>query len=181
MLAAPPASAENPSQIVEETAGDGIYVSNARQGDFDESMFTEVVAAARADGIELIVVVPFEALPSTTAFALRSRQATDADVAIVFGPDDVFAADVAEDFEDTAPRAVNAARNAVGPVEQVEAFLLDLTTEPERVRPAIIDRLVRWTLLLLLLFLGAAFMDYMWRQARRSRRRVKLMRSQNFS
>ncbi len=175
---ASPSLAEQPSLIVAETADDGTYVAASRQATFNESMFVEVIARARSMGISLIVVVPDEAEPSTTAFALRSREAADVDVAIVFGPDELFAADVADEYEETGARALNAAREANTPTDKIDVFLTDLTTEPERLRPAMVNRVVRWVVTLLLILLGAALLDALWRQARKSRRRVKLQQAQ---
>lgn len=176
-----PAAAETPSQVVEEAAIDGVFVATARQRQFDESMFTPVVARAKDLGVTLIVAVPFEAEPNTTAFARRVREAADVDVAIVFGPDVEFGADVAEELEDGEVRAINAAREAVDPVAQVDAYLLALTTEPVRTRPAIIGKVVNWVIVLLLVLLIAAGSEHFVKIVKRIRRRATLRRSRSLS
>ena len=173
------ASAETPTRVVEDTSIDGVYIAPSRKPDFDKAVFLEAVAAANEMGITLIVVVPFEAQPSTTAFALRTRQAADVDVAIVFGPDGVFAADVSEDYEDVAIRALNAARVESTPQAQVDTFMVDLTTEPERSRPEMIDTVVRWAILLTAGLLAAASLEWLLRQAKKARRRATLHKSQS--
>ncbi len=176
-LVAAPAAAETPSEVVAETTGDGIYIANTRRNAFDVSMFQPTVDAAAREGIRMIVAVPFDPVPTTTAFARRIREASDADVALVFGPDGVLGADVSEDYEDDEVRALSAARERTTPEGQAEAFLVGLTTEPVRERPEIIDTVVRWIVILLVVLIAAALLEQGVRQAKRARRRYLLRRA----
>jgi len=178
VFAPAPAVGEKPSKIVDETADDGIYIAPARRTQFDSSMFTQVISDARALGITLIIAVPFEAEPTTMAFARRAREAADVDAVIIFGPDGVFATNVSEDLEDNSVRALNAARAQTAPQAQAETFLAEWTTDPVRKRPAVIDQTIRWVVILVAVLLGTAFLEQGVHYLKRLRRRALLRRQQ---
>jgi hypothetical protein len=174
LVTPPPVGAETPTEVLAELVGDNTYVAADRQGEFDETEFERLVVDARALGVNLVIIAPFEVSPTTTAFARRVREASGVGVVVVFGPDGVFAVNVEEDLEDDATRAVNVASDVADPIERVETLITELTTEPVRERPAFFDRVLRWVITLLLVLIGAAVVERLVRQGKKARRRAKL-------
>lgn len=174
LATSPPVAAETPTEVLAELVGDNTYVAADRQGEFDETEFERLVVDARALGVNLVIIAPFEVSPTTTAFARRVREASGVGVVVVFGPDGVFAVNVEEDLEDDATRAVNVASDVADPIERVETLITELTTEPVRERPAFFDRVLRWVITLLLVLIGAAAVERLVRQGKKARRRAKL-------
>ena len=169
-----PAAAENPVDVVAELADDGVYIAPSRSTEADPGMFAPVVEQARADGVTMAVVWPEDPQPNTGAFARRVQEASAADVVLVFGPDDTFGSFVAEDFDESSIRAFAAARPVEEPVAKASAYLTGLLEEPVRERPAIIDDLVRWIVLLLAALVVGAVGEQMIRGFKKSRKRQKL-------
>ena len=177
-LTATPAVAENPSDLIPELADDGVYIAPSRSSEADAGMFITVVERARADGVTLAVVWPEDPQPNTGAFARRVQEASFADVVLVFGPEDTFGSFVAEDYEEGSIRASAAARLVDEPVAKTSAYLTGLLEEPVRERPAIVNELVRWIVLLLAALVVAAVGEQMIRKFKKSRKLQKL-RAQN--
>ena len=177
-LTATPAVAENPSDLIPELADDGVYIAPSRSSEADAGMFITVVERARADGVTLAVVWPEDPQPNTGAFARRVQEASLADVVLVFGPEDTFGSFVAEDYEEDSIRASAAARLVDEPVAKTSAYLTGLLEEPVRERPAIVNELVRWIVLLLAALVVAAVGEQMIRKFKKSRKLQKL-RAQN--
>ena len=177
-LTATPAVAENPSDLIPELADDGVYIAPSRSSEADAGMFITVVERARADGVTLAVVWPEDPQPNTGAFARRVQEASLADVVLVFGPEDTFGSFVAEDYEEGSIRASAAARLVDEPVAKTSAYLTGLLEEPVRERPAIVNELVRWIVLLLAALVVAAVGEQMIRKFKKSRKLQKL-RAQN--
>lgn len=171
LFSSSPARAENPSDLQADLADDGVYIAPARAADADPDAVLPVIERAQAEGITMQVVWPSDPQPNTGAFARRVQELNQVDVVLVFGPDDELGSFVAEDFDDGAVRAINAARQASGPGPQAEAFLTGLLEEPTRERPAIINTLVSWIVILLVVLVAAAVGEQMIRQYRRSRQR----------
>lgn len=173
-LAATPVGAESPFEIVGELVDDGVYIAPGRTSDAEPAMFVAVIEQARADGVSLAVVWPDDPQPNTGAFARRVQEASMADVVLVFGPEDTFGSFVAEDYEERAIRASAAARAVDEPAEKASAYLTGLLEEPVRERPAIINELVRWIVLLLAALVVGAVGEQMIRAFKKSRKRQKL-------
>ncbi len=57
-LTAPPAAAENPGDILEELADDGVYIAPSRSSEADPGMFLPVIEQARAEGVSMAVLWP---------------------------------------------------------------------------------------------------------------------------
>jgi len=68
------------------------------------------------------------------------QEQTDADAALVFPAEGGVEAYVADDYSDSAMRALNAARDASDPVAAVEAFTEALTTESVVETPSVVGR-----------------------------------------
>lgn len=163
-----PVGAETPTEVVEETAGDGIYI--ARGADpVDESLLIPVVERAQREGIEMVIISPRDPQPDPESFALRVRQAADADVALSLGPEGRIYASVVEDYEDGIIRALNAAEAAAGPEAAADVFLTELTTEPDRPLPEVIRTVVKTVIYLVVLLLLAAIAEQLFRRWRRNR------------
>jgi hypothetical protein len=132
-----PVGAETPTEVADETLTDGVYIGFGRSRD-DEAALKTAVERASFDGINLVVVKPADPQPTARAFARRVQEQTEADAALVFPVEGAMEAYVADDFGDSALRAVNAGRDATDPVSAVEAFTEALTTEPEVETPPIV-------------------------------------------
>ncbi len=153
-----PASAETPTEIVEALA-DGVYIHSTRTGDASPEMFASVIDEATKDGISLIVIVPDESIPSASAFALRVRQAADADIAIVFDREEGVEASVVEDLDDRRIQALEAAREAATPTEAVSAYFTNITEEPEREVPDVVRTITNGVFYLLLILGAVVFIE----------------------
>ena len=163
-----PAEAETPREVVEETAIDGVYIANG-VGPIDESLLIPVVEDAQRQGIEMVIVAPRDPQPDAEAFALRVRQAAEADVALLFGPDGGLFASVVEDYDDGLIRALENAEAEPTPDRVAQAFLTELTTEPERPLPEVIRTVVKVVIYLLVMLLLAAVAEQFFRRWRSNR------------
>lgn len=166
-----PLDAETPSEVVEETSVDGVYIANG-VGPIDEDLLIPVVESAQRQGIEMVIVAPRDPQPDAEAFALRVRQAADADVALLFGPDGGIFASVVEDYDDGLVRALDKAEAESSPDLVADAFLTELTTEPDRPLPEVIRTVVKVVIYLLIMLLLAALAEQLFRRWRRNRRVV---------
>lgn len=174
VVLANPSAAENPGDVLPELADDGVYVASSRSGEADAASFVPVIEQARADGVSLGVVWPADPQPNTSAFARRIQEASMLDVVLVFGPDGDFGSFVSEDYQEGSIRAAAAARPIADPVSRVDAYMTGLLEEPVRERPAIVNDLVRWIVILLVALVIAAVGEQMIRQFKKSRKRKKL-------
>lgn len=163
-----PVEAETPSEVVEETTADGVYIANG-VGPIDESLLVPIVERAQREGIEMVIIAPRDPQPDAEAFALRVRQAAEADVALLFGPDGGIFASVVEEYEDGIVRALDRADAESTPDQAADAFLAELTTEPERPLPGVIWTVVKAVIYLLVLLLLAAVAEQLFRRWRRNR------------
>ncbi len=163
-----PVEAETPSEVVDETAVDGVYIANG-VGPIDENLLIPVVEQAQRQGIEMVIIAPRDPQPDAEAFALRVRQAAKADIALLFGPDGGVFASVVEEYEDAIVRAMDKADGEPTPDRVAEAFLAELTTEPERPLPAVIWTIVKAVIYLLVMLLLAAVAEQLFRRWRRNR------------
>jgi len=173
-LSASAAFAENPIDIVAELADDGVFIAPSRSTEADPGMFIPVIERARADGVTMAVVWPEDPQPNTGAFARRVQEASLADVVLVFGPDDTFGSFVSEDYEEDSIRASAAARSVSEPSARASAYLTGLLEEPVRERPAIVNQLVRWIIILLAVLVAGAVGEQMIRKFKKSRKLQKL-------
>lgn len=174
VLSTVPVAAESPFEIVAELADDGVYIAPGRTSEADPEMFIAVIEQARSEGVSLAVVWPDDPQPNTGAFARRVQEASLTDVVLVYGPDDTFGSFVAEDYEEGSIRASAAARAVDEPTTKASAYLTGLLEEPVRERPAIINELVRWIVLLLAALVVGAVGEQMIRAFKKSRKRQKL-------
>ena len=173
-LTVTPAAAENPGDLLPELADDGVYIASSRSSEADPGMFLPVIERARADGVSMAVLWPDNPQPNTGAFARRIQEASLIDVVLVFGPDGAFGSFVSEDYEEASIRASAAARVSAEPTTQASAYLTGLLEEPVRERPAIVNELVRWIVILLVALVAGAVGEQMIRQFKKSRQRRKL-------
>jgi hypothetical protein len=169
-----PAAAENPSELGADLADDSVYIAPRRIDEVDAAPVTQVLERVRADGLTVYVLWPDEPLPNTGAFARRVQELYEVDVVLVFGPEGQLGSHVSDDLEGDTIRALNAARQADGPAEIVDAYVAGLLEEPERPRPAIVNTLVRWIAILVGALVAAAVGEQMIRQYKRSRQRREL-------
>ncbi len=165
-----PAGAEHPSDIVPELADDGVFIAAARSDEADPGMFLPAIEEARAGGVSMAVVWPDDPQPNTGAFARRVQEASMVDVVLVFGPDDEFGSFVSEDYQDDSIRAAAAAREVDEPSAKASAFVGGLLEVPVRERPAIVNDLVRWIILLLAALVVGAVGEQMIRSFKKSRK-----------
>ena len=163
-----PATAETPGLVAEEVAIDGVYVAPVRR-DIDEEALVTAVQQARARGLRLIVVAPFDPQPDAAAFARRVQEASDADAAIVFAADGVIEAHVIDELESAHLRALAAARSKAAPIDAVEAYSAELLVEPSRDLPPIVNQVITGVVLLALILAGAVALEQMFRRLRRPR------------
>ncbi len=161
-LLATPAAAEDPLEVAEELAIDGVFVAPGR--DIDEAGMAAAVQEARARGLNLVVIAPRDPQPSVTAFARRVQEASDADVAIVFPTEGGLEAFAIEDFESAHIRSLTAARAKAGPVEAVETYTEELLTEPTTDLPPIIGQLITIVVLMALVLAAAVAIEQLLRR-----------------
>lgn len=173
-LGVTPALAENPGDILSDLVDDGVYIAPGRSDEADAGSFLPVIEQARADGVTMAVVWPDDPQPNTGAFARRVQEASMFDVVLVFGSDGVLGTFVSEDYEEGAIRASAAARAASEPTVKASAYLSGLLDEPVRDRPAIVNTLVRWIVILLVALVAGAVGEQMIRQFKKSRKRQKI-------
>lgn len=176
LVAASAAAAENPSELQTELADDGVYVAPVFLGDVDGGSVLPVVERARAEGLSMYVLWPQDPQPNTDAFARRVQEMYQVDVVLVFGPEGQVGSYVSEDYEAESIRAVTATRDTDDPASTADAYLTGLLEEPERERPAIVNRLVRWIAIMVGALVAAAVGEQMIRQYKRSRQRRELER-----
>ncbi len=170
LAAATPTGAEQPYDVVDETADDGTFVARDLAAIYDETAWAPAVERARAAGVDLRVLAPADPIPGAAAFALRLRQLADADAVIVFDAEGQLFADVGEDWTDGRYRALVAAREATDPVTAVEVYVTELTTEPVAEMPGLVRRLAVIVFLLVLAIGALTFAELTLRQ-RRARKR----------
>lgn len=147
------ASAESPSRVADGLVDDGVFVGFGRS-DVDEAALAAAVSDARADGLDLVVVVPRDPQPSAKAFARRIQERTEADVAIVFPSDGPLEAYVIDELSAARPRAIEAARILDDPARAVVTFADELTTSDSTGRPPIVGQIIR-ALVICSLLIGA--------------------------
>lgn len=170
-LAPTAAAAESPNEVVEDLV-DGVYIATNRQGDATPEMFREAIDEATRDGIAMIVVVPRESIPYPEAFALRVRQAAEADIAVLFSEEGQVEASVAEELDDRAIPALDAARAAATPGEAATAYFVNLTEEPDREVPDIVRTITNWVFYLLLVLGVVVFIELGLRRFKNRRIRI---------
>ena len=158
-----PVAAESPLAVAEELGVDGVYVAPERT-DVDELTIAESIREARARGLRLVVVAPIDPQPSAEAFARRVLEASDADAALVFPTEGELEGYVIDELESASPRALEAGRASASPRAAVDAFTLELLTEPERSVPPIVGQLVRWVLVLAIVLAGAVAIEQLLRR-----------------
>lgn len=164
-----PVGAETPTEVVEQTAVDGVYIARGVDP-IDETLLIPVVERAQREGIEMVIIAPRDPQPDPEAFALRVRQAAEADVALSLGPEGGIYASVVEDYEDGIIRALNAAEAETNPGAAADVFLTELTTEPDRPLPEVIRTVVKVVIYLVVLLLLAAIAEQLFRRWRRKGR-----------
>ncbi len=145
-----PASAETPTEVVAGLADDGVFVAPAAV-QVDPSVvpeLAEIVASARAVGINLVIVAPVDPQPDAESFSLRILQAAEADVAmqaeavLVLPPEGEIEASVVDDYTDFVVPALEAARRSPSPQAAAEAFVARLDHEPDRSLPATVRSII---------------------------------------
>jgi len=160
---AAPAGAESPTEVAVELAIDGIFVAPGRE-DFDEEQMGTAIRQAQARGLRLVVAAPIDPQPTAAAFARRLQEASDADAAIVFPTEGGLEAHVIDELEAAQFRALAAARSKSTPEAAVEAFSAELLVTPTRALPPIIDRIIRWVVILALVLAGALALEQLLRR-----------------
>jgi hypothetical protein len=168
---AAPAGAETPDLVAEEVADDGVYVASIRD-DLDEEQLATAVQQARARGLRLIVVAPFDPQPDPAAFARRVQEASDADAALVFTAEGGVEAHVIDDLESAHFRALAAARSKAAALDAVEVYTVELLAEPSRDLPPIVNQIISIVVILALVLAGAVALEQVFRRTRRSARRA---------
>lgn len=184
IVAGPIASAETPTEVIEDLAGN-VYIGRTRQADFEAADFADAVAEAARQGHRLLVIAPDESVPSGEAFALRVRQKGEADITISFTETDVIEASVSEELSSRENQALDAARAASSPGDAADAYVETLLTEPVREVPETIRQVVN-AVIYLTLALGVVVLIELlirwFRRNRHNRRRAKAIearRAQN--
>lgn len=170
-----PVSAETPTEVVEDLEGN-VYIGRTRQADVAAEDFADAVAAAAQDGHRLLVIAPNESIPSGEAFALRVRQADDADITISFTETGEIEASVIDELSDRENQALDAARSAASPKEAADAYVETLLTVPEREVPETINQVVRAVIYLTLALGVVVLLELiirLFRKQRHKRRRLK--------
>ncbi len=165
------ANAETPSEVVEDLV-DGVYIHSTRSSDATPEMFEGAISEATKDGIVMIVVVPNESIPSGSAFALRVRQAADADIAVLFDRDGTVEASVSEELDERKTQALEAAREAATPGEAVMTYFINVTEEPEREVPDVVRTITNGVFYLLLVLGAVVFIELGLRRFKNRRIRI---------
>ncbi len=163
---AAPASAEHPADVVAELQDDGVYrAPDAVQvGESGVAALTQSVAAARASGLRLAVVVPIDPEPDAEAFALRIRQAAELEAVLVIGPDGEIQASVVDDYKERVVLALEQARAAPSPSAATDAFSAHLMATSERSLPGTVRLIIIAVFILLLVLGGAVIGEQMMRR-----------------
>lgn len=177
-LWAAPAAAESPTEVAEQLADDGVFVSRARS-DIDEASLIRAVQDVRFDGLRLVAVVPIDPQPDGKSYARRIREVVDADVALIFLEDGSLETDVIDDLSGGRTRAVQRARSASDPARAVLVFAQELTTEPDRGRPALVGRLILAAILLTVIIGILTAIEQAVRVARANRRANRQVATDN--
>ncbi len=164
-----PAAAESPTEVAEQLADDGVFVSRARS-DIDEDALIRAVQDVRFDGLRLVAVAPIDPQPDGKSYARRIREVVDADAALLFLDDGTLETAVIEDLSGGRTRATQRARAASDPGRAVLVFAQELTTEPERGRPALVSRLILAVILLAVVISIITVLEQAVRLARARRR-----------
>jgi hypothetical protein len=162
-----PVSAETPTEVAEEAADDGVFVSLGRS-DVDEEALVAAVADAANRGVEMIVVAPRDPQPTAKAFARRLQELVEVEVAIVLPVDGPLEAYVAEDLSSSRPRAMETARGLADPARAVAVFADEVVTRSEPGRPAIIGQILRVLLLCSVVVGAVVLLETLIGRARRS-------------
>lgn len=161
-----PASAETPSAVAVELADDGVYRS-PQSTQIDEATVATLAAAvvrAKASGLNLVVLAPSDPQPDAESFALRVRQATEADVALLFATDGALHASVTDAYSDRMVRSVEEARQAPGAAAAVEAFVAQLTTEPDRGLPPTVRLIIGVVVGLVIVLIASTALEQAFRR-----------------
>jgi len=135
------ALAEAPTELVEDLADDGVYVSRVRV-DVNEEALVAAVQQVRFDGLRIIAVAPIDPQPNGQAFARRIQEVVDADAALVFMADGTLETYVIDDLSTGWIRATEKARAVNDPARAVLAFADELTSERVQGRPGLVDQLI---------------------------------------
>ncbi len=98
LLAAGPAAAEHPAEVLDAAGSDGVVIAESRVGTVNAAELIGSTTRARNAGLLMLVSVPEEALPSTDAFALRLQQPSDYDVVAVIDNDGSVAISLGDDL-----------------------------------------------------------------------------------
>ncbi len=162
-----PAAAESPASAVEGLV-DGVYVAPGIG--IDAAPMQSVVDRARSEGITMVIVAPSDPQPTTSAYALRVRQLTEADVVLVFGPEGDVEGSVTDDYFDGFTRAENQARLEADPGTAAGRFVDELLREPSGGLPPIVGDLIRVVIGLVAIIGLATVGEYVLRSRRRQRR-----------
>lgn len=167
-----PAGAETPTEVIEDLT-DNVYIGRTRSGDVDATMFVNAISEAAQDGHRLLVIAPDESIPSGEAFALRVRQAGDADITISFTEEGVIEASVSEELNTRENQALDAARAASNPQDAADAYVETLLTEPVREVPETIRQVVNAVIYLTLALGVVVLIELLIRAFRRQRHNKK--------
>lgn len=175
VLAPSAVSAETPTEVIEDLEAN-VYIGRTREADVAAEDFADAIAAAAQDGHRLLIIAPNESVPSGEAFALRVRQADDADITISFTETGEIEASVIDELTDRENQALDAAREAATPKEAADAYVETLLTVPEREVPETINQVVRAVIYLTLALGVVVLLELIirgFRKQRHKRRRRK--------
>jgi hypothetical protein len=164
-----PATAQQPIEVRDGLDGSGVWMP---PGAADRDALETSVGRARAEGVELVVVVAPDPQPDAQGFALRLRQLEGVgDPVLVIGPGTIgHSSEVVDRSELLRARA--AALRAEATVEaRVDAFVTELVTEPEAEVPELVGTLVRFLVIALLVLGAATVAEQALRLGRQNRRR----------
>lgn len=146
-LFAVPAGAEPPVDVV-TGAIDGVYIAPGR--DFDAAALAAIVDSAQARGVSMLITAPSDPQPEAAAYALRLRQLSEVDVALVFGLEGEVKGSVSEEYFDGFARAEKAAASASTPAQAADDFVAELMKEPPGGLPDIVKDVARYVMILAL-------------------------------
>lgn len=159
--------AETPTEVVEASGDSGVFVARSRS-DFDATVFDDAFAAAKAGGVNLVIVVPADPQPTARAFSLRVRQAGEAiDAVLVIDLDGSVYASVGENFEEAEVRAVEAAQQGLSAGPAADAFVHELTVEVIVKDPALYRQLASIAVKLMIALVVIVAAEILYRQGKK--------------
>lgn len=170
-LATNPVSAETPTEVADGLV-EGVYVAPGRGGDIDPAIMANAISEAAKDGYAMIVVLPSDPQPTAEAFALRARQAADADIALLFGPEGEVEASIISDLDEGEVQAIALARAASSPGQAADAYVKRILIQPEIPQPAIIGQIVTGVFYMLLALGAVIFAELALRKFKDRRIRI---------